>query len=185
MGKSLKDMARGGKWVKMQAGDSEVFTLACDPNELESVKSRFGDVIEVLLTDSEGEEKIFNVKSAKVASQLSQFEEGDKIRIAKIESDDGKGRWKISAAKKKQVDEDEEEEEVDEEEETPKKKKAKDEDEEEEEELEDEEEEEEAPKKKKSKKVEDEESDDDFDELDEEEEEEEPAPKKKKKKSKK
>lgn len=128
---------KSGKYVKMQAGESEVFTLNCDPFSLQSKEGRYGEVIEVKLLDENGDEKIFNVKSAATANQFAKFEEGDEIRIKKIESDDGKGRWKIVAAKTKDVADDDDDED---EEEKPKKKKAKkvvDEDEDDEEEEED------------------------------------------------
>lgn len=147
----FKDFMKSGKYVKMQAGESEVFTLNCDPFSLQSKEGRYGEVIEVRLLDENGDEKIFNVKSAATANQFAKFEEGDDIRIKKIESDDGKGRWKIVAAKAKDVADDDEEDEEEEEKPKKKKKKVVEEDDEEED---DEEEEEEKPKKKKSKKSE-------------------------------
>lgn len=163
----FKDFMKAGKFVKMEVGDSKIFILDCDPFSLESRVNRFGqEAVEVRLIDPEDDsKKIFNVKSASVANQLAKFEEGDKIKISKVDSDDGKGRWKISTPGKKSSDVEDE----DEEEETPKKKsrdievededlpggrKKKDDDEE------DEDEEDEKPKKKKKK------SDDEDDDLD-------------------
>lgn len=158
----FKDFMKAGKFVKLEVGDSIIVELNADPFTLESKKNPFGkDVVEVPVTVEEtGEEKIFTVGSNKVANQLSKFEEGDLIKISKLDSDDGKGRWKVTAAKAKDDDEDED---IEEEEEKPKKKKKAKEVEEDEDEEEDEEEE--KPKKKKSKKSK--KSDDDDEEEDE------------------
>lgn len=161
----FKDFMKAGKYVKMEVGDSKIFVLDCDPFTLESKVNRFGsESVEVRLIDPETDEKkIFNVKSASVANQLSKFEEGDKIKISKVESDDGKGRWKISTPGKKNADEDTEEEE----EERPKKK-SKDIEVEDEDlpggrkKKDDDEDEEEEEKPKKKKKSSDDDEDDDF-----------------------
>lgn len=161
----FKDFMKAGKFVKLEIGDSIIVELNADPFGLESKKNPFGkDVVEVPVTVEEtGEEKIFTVGSNKVANQLSKFEAGDLIKISKLDSDDGKGRWKVTAAKASAKDEDDEEEEDEEVEEKPKKKKkAKEVEEDEEEEEEDEEEEDEKPKKKKKSKK----SDDDDDDID-------------------
>lgn len=175
----FKDFLKGGKFVRLQSGESVTLKLACDPYNLRSRPSQFNkdkEVIEYLFEDPEtGEEKVFTNGSAKVASVIAEAQEGDLIRLKKIETDGGQTKYvaKVVGATEKSSDDDDEEKprkapkgsglEVDEddEDETPKKKKRVEED-------EDDEEEEEKPKKKKR----DEDEDDEEDE----------APKKKKKK---
>lgn len=158
----FKDFMKAGKFVKLEIGESIIVELNADPFSLKSKTNPFGkEVVEVPVTVEEtGEEKIFTVGSNKVANQLSKFEEGDIIKISKIDSDDGKGRWKVTEAQPSESDDEDEDEEV---EEKPKKKKKVKEVEEDEEE---EDEEEEKPKKKKKSKKSDDEDEEDDDDID-------------------
>ena len=169
----LKKSKKAGKFLKLNDGEARVYKLNCTPSEVEPKEGKYGEAVEIKLTDVEtGEKKLWNVKKYAILEVLAKLEEGDKVKISKDED----GKWHIKA-KGGKSDEDESDDdttdEEDEEIETPKKKKKvveeNDEDEEEEsddeddEESEEEDDEDEAPKKKGKKKKK---SDDDDDTVD-------------------
>ena len=175
----LKKSKKAGKFLKLNDGEARVYELNCTPRDIEPKEGKYGEAVEIKLTDIKTDEKkLWNVKKYSILEVLAKCEEGDQVKISKDE--DGKWHIKAKGGKSDEDESDDDSEDDEEDEETPKKKKKVVEEEDEEETEEDEDDEDEAPKKKKSKK-----SSDDEDEEEEVEDDEDEAPKKKKKKSKK